>query len=504
MTEPSRLTAGSFAGASATARSASSRGLWSSRWVFFLAATGSAVGLGNIWKFPYITGANGGGAFVLVYIACILTIGIPLLMAEVMIGRRGRQNPAGAMGRLAREAGASPHWRKVGWLGAFTGFLILGFYLVVAGWALAYVPTALSGAFSGVDGQASGALFEGLLADPGRLALYGLAVLAATLLIVGLGVRDGLERALRLLMPGLFVLLLGLVGYAAVAGDFAAALRFLFVPDFSQLSAKGVLLALGHAFFTLSLGCGAMMAYGSYLPEGTSIARTSLLVALADTVVALLAGLAIFPLVFANGLEPGAGPGLIFMSLPLAFQQMPFGTLFGVLFFAMVSVAALSSAISMIEATVAYLNEKHGISRGKAAIGSGTVLLVISLLAMLSFNVGADWKLFGTTLFDALDYLTSRWMMPLGGIFMAVLAGYCLRAEIMRDELELSPAGYALWLFMVRYVSPVLILMVFLHALGWLGFDPLERWYWIASAIALLTIVGEGFRPRVMPALAGR
>ncbi len=182
------------------------------------------------------------------------------------------------------------------------------------------------------------------------------------------------------------------------------------------------------------------------------------------------------------------------MSLPLAFQQMPFGTLFGVLFFAMVSVAALSSAISMIEATVAYLNEKHGISRGKAAIGSGTVLLVISLLAMLSFNVGADWKLFGTTLFDALDYLTSRWMMPLGGIFMAVLAGYCLRAEIMRDELELSPAGYALWLFMVRYVSPVLILMVFLHALGWLGFDPLERWYWIASAIALLTIVGEGFR----------
>ncbi|WP_017244866.1 sodium-dependent transporter [Stutzerimonas stutzeri] len=467
MTEPSRLTAGSFAGAPATARSASSRGLWSSRWVFFLAATGSAVGLGNIWKFPYITGANGGGAFVLVYIACILTIGIPLLMAEVMIGRRGRQNPAGAMGRLAREAGASPHWRKVGWLGAFTGFLILGFYLVVAGWALAYVPTALSGAFSGVDGQASGALFEGLLADPGRLALYGLAVLAATLLIVGLGVRDGLERALRLLMPGLFVLLLGLVGYAAVAGDFAAALRFLFVPDFSQLSAKGVLLALGHAFFTLSLGCGAMMAYGSYLPEGTSIARTSLLVALADTVVALLAGLAIFPLVFANGLEPGAGPGLIFVTLPIAFGQMPLGQLVGGLFFIMLVLAAVTSTISLSEPGIAWLTERFGIRRGRAVLLTGSLLALLGTTCLLSFNHWAEYQLFGRTVFDTMDYLTANWLMPLGGLGTVLFTGWVLRRELVHEAVGIGrPGWFSLWWNLLRYGTPVAIVLVFLNLIG--------------------------------------
>ena len=269
-------------------------------------------------------------------------------------------------------------------------------------------------------------------------------------------------------------------------------------------SASTLLAALGHAFFTLSLASGAILVYGSYIPDGQSIARTTFIVAICDTCVALLAGLAIFPVIFANGLSPSAGPGLIFMSLPLAFQQMPFGTLFGTLFFAMVSIAALTSAISMIEATVAYLNEKHGVSRIKAAVGSGVVLLVISLLAMLSFNLMAGWTPLGKNFFDWLDYLTSRWMMPLGGIFIVIFAGYVLRSEIMRDELGLPPLGYALWLFMVRYVCPVLITMVFLHALGWLGFDPLVRWYWIAGAIGALTVLGEGLRPRVWPALIGR
>lgn len=299
-------------------------------------------------------------------------------------------------------------------------------------------------------------------------------------------------------------MLIVLVGYSFTNGSFAEGFAFLFSFDASKITGEALLAALGHAFFTLSLASGAILTYGSYIPDGQSIARTTVIVAIADTSVALLAGLAIFPVIFANGMDPSAGPGLIFMSLPLAFQQMPFGTAFGVLFFAMVSVAALTSAISMIEAVVAYLNEKHGISRARAAASSGAVLIVISLLAMLSFNLGAEWKLFGMTLFDGLDYITSRWMMPLGGIFMVVLAGYCLRSEIMRDELGLSPAGHALWLFMVRYVSPVMILMVFLHALGWLGFDPLARWYWIAAAIAVLTLHGEGLRPRVMPALAGR
>lgn len=480
------------------------KNLWLSRWGFVLAATGSAVGLGNIWKFPYITGEYGGGAFVLMYLACILAIGIPVMMTEIAIGRRGRGSPIDAISRVVREGGGHPAWKAVGSMAMLAGFMILCFYVVVAGWAFAYTWKMLDGslAASSVEGLAQ--VFEAHNANPWALGGWSVLVALLTLWIVGKGVQAGVERAFRWMMPGLAVMLLILVGYAFTSGGFDRGFAFLFSFDTSKLTGEALLAALGHAFFTLSLASGAILTYGSYIPDGQSIVRTSFMVAIIDTCVALLAGLAIFPIIFANGMDPSAGPGLIFMSLPLAFQQMPFGTAFGVLFFAMVSIAALTSAISMIEATVAYLNEKHGVSRTKAAIGSGAVLLTISLLAMLSFNVGADWKLFGTTLFDALDYLTSRWMMPLGGILMSVLAGYCLRAEIMRDELDLPPLGHALWLYMVSYVCPVLILMVFLHALGWLGFDPLQRWYWIAGGIGLLTVLGEALRPRVMPALADR
>lgn len=477
------------------------KNLWLSRWGFILAATGSAVGLGNIWKFPYITGEFGGGAFVLMYLACIFAIGIPLMMTEIAIGRRGRGSPIDAIARVVRENNGNPAWKLVGTMAMLAGFMILCFYVVVAGWAFAYTVKMLDGslAASSVEGLAQ--VFETHNANPWALGGWSVLVALLTLWIVGKGVQAGVERAFRWMMPGLAVMLLILVGYAFTSGGFDEGFAFLFSFDTSRLSGEALLAALGHAFFTLSLASGAILTYGSYLPDDQSIARTTFTVVIADTCVALLAGLAIFPIIFANGMSPSAGPGLIFMSLPLAFQQMPFGTAFGVLFFAMVSVAALTSAISMIEATVAYLNEKYGLSRRRAAASSGAVLLTISLLAMLSFNVGAEWKLFGTTVFDGLDYLTSRWMMPLGGIFIAVLAGYCLRSQIMRDELGLSPTGYALWLYMVRYACPVLILMVFLHALGWLGFDPLQRWYWIAAGIGLLTVLGEALRPRGMPAL---
>lgn len=478
------------------------KNLWLSRWGFILAATGSAVGLGNIWKFPYITGEYGGGAFVLMYLACILAIGIPVMMTEIALGRRGRGSPIDAIGRVVRENNGNPAWKAVGGMAMLAGFLILCFYVVVAGWAFAYTWKMLDGSLAATSVDALGAVFEAHNANPLQLGAWSVLVTLLTLLIVGKGVQAGVERAFRWLMPGLAVMLLALVGYAWTNGSFGQGVAFLFSFDASRLTGEAFLAALGHAFFTLSLASGAILTYGSYIPDGQSIARTTFIVALADTCVALLAGLAIFPVIFANGLDPSAGPGLIFMSLPLAFQQMPFGTVFGVLFFAMVSVAALSSAISMIEAVVAYLNEKHGVSRPRAALVSGTVLLVISLAAMLSFNIGTEWKLFGMTLFDGLDYLTSRWMMPLGGICMAILAGYCLRGEIMRDELGLSAGGHALWLFMVRYVSPVLIMIVFLHALGWLGFDPLVRWYWIAGAIGLLAVAGELYRPRGLKAQA--
>ena len=467
MTDKTSLAAGTLAGSHAPNRTAAGRGQWSSRWVFFLAATGSAVGLGNIWKFPYITGEKGGGAFVLVYLACILLIGIPLLMAEVMIGRRGRANPDGAVAVLARMAGASTRWRTVGWLGGLTGFLILSFYLVVAGWALAYVPATLGGAFNGVGGEASGDMFGALLADPLRLVVCGTLVLAATMLIVGFGVRGGLERSLRYLMPGLFVLLLALVGYAALNGEFAQALRFLFVPDFSALTAQAVLVALGHAFFTLSLGCGAMMAYGSYLPEGTSIAKTSILVALADTAVALLAGLAIFPLVFGNGLEPGAGPGLIFVTLPIAFGQMPLGQVVGGLFFVMLVIAALTSAISLSEPSIAWMTERFGISRWRAVFTSGALLWLLSLGSVFSFNLWADYQLFGKTFFDSLDSLTTNWLMPLGGLGTVLFTGWVLQEKLVRDAIGIRQAGlFRAWWLLVRYGTPLGIVLVFLNLIG--------------------------------------
>ncbi|HEY6610024.1 MAG TPA: sodium-dependent transporter [Pseudomonas sp.] len=480
------------------------KNLWQSRWGFILAATGSAVGLGNIWKVPYITGEYGGGAFVLMYLACILAIGIPVMMTEIALGRRGRGSPLDAIARVVKENNGNPLWKTLGGMAMLCGFLILCFYVVVAGWAFAYTWKMVDGSLAATSVDALAGVFEAHNANPWQLGGWSIVVSLLTVWIVGKGVQAGVEKAFRWMMPGLAVMLLVLVGYSWTSGSFSQGFDFLFTFDASKITGEALLAALGHAFFTLSLASGAILTYGSYLPDGQSIARTSVIVAIADTCVALLAGLAIFPVIFANGMSPSAGPGLIFMSLPLAFQQMPLGTVFGVLFFAMVSVAALTSAISMIEAVVAYLNEKHGISRGRAAIGSGLVLLVISLLAMLSFNVGAEWKLFGTTLFDSLDYVTSRWMMPLGGILMVILAGYCLRSDIMRDELQLPNAGYALWLFMVRYVSPVLIVMVFLHALGWLGFDPIERWYWIAGAIGALAVLGEVFVPRVRLEFAAR
>ncbi|WP_212632046.1 sodium-dependent transporter [Pseudomonas sp. KB-10] len=480
------------------------KNLWRSRWGFILAATGSAVGLGNIWKFPYITGEYGGGAFVLMYLACILAIGIPVMMTEIALGRRGRGSPIDAIGRVVRENGGNPLWKVVGGMGMLCGFLILSFYVVVAGWAFAYTWKMLDGSLAATSVEALGGVFEAHNADPWQLGGWSVLVALLTLWIVAKGVQQGVERSVRWMMPGLAVMLLALVGYALSSGSFRAGFDFLFHFDASKITGEALLAALGHAFFTLSLASGAILTYGSYIPDGQSIARTAFLVAICDTCVALLAGLAIFPIIFANGMNPSAGPGLIFISLPLAFQQMPFGTAFGVLFFAMVSIAALTSAIGMIEATVAYLNEKHGISRFKGAVASGSVLLVISLLAMLSFNLMSDWTPLGKNFFDWLDYLTSRWMMPLGGIFMAILAGYVLRSEIMRDELGLAPGGYALWLLMVRYVSPVLILMVFLHALGWLLFDPVMQWHWVLSFIMALAGLGEMKRARVRQVFLSR
>ncbi|GGC79592.1 sodium-dependent transporter [Vreelandella lutescens] len=477
---------------------------WLGRWGFMLAATGSAVGLGNIWKFPYITGEYGGGAFVLVYLACILAVGVPVMMTEIAFGRRGRGSPIDAIRRVVNESGRSSMWSLIGWMAMLCGFMILSFYVVVAGWSFSYLWKMLSGGLAGTSVDDMAAVFGANNANPITLGGWSTLVTLLTMVIVGKGVQEGIEKNVSWMMPGLVLMLVLLIVFGVFSGGFGEAVSFLFSFKAGSLSSEGMLAALGHAFFTLSLASGAILTYGSYLPKGASIGRTTLSVAVADTVVALMAGLAIFPVIFANGMNPGEGPGLIFMSLPLAFQAMPMGTLFGVLFFLMLSMAALTSSISMVEATVSWLCDNKGMSRKSAAWATGIVLWLMSTLAMLSFNMGADWTLAGKNFFDWLDYLTSRWMMPLGGLGMVLLAGFVLKSETFRDELGLSPLPYALWLTMVRYVSPLGILVIFVDALGLYQVSFAAHWPMLLALLVLVAVVGEAISPRLRHALSAR
>ncbi len=464
-----------------TQRRQSIHGSWSSRLAFVLAATGSAVGLGNIWKFPYIAGENGGGAFVLVYLACIALIGIPIMMAEVMLGRRGRQSPINTMRTLAAEANAHPGWHWLGWAGVVAGFLILSYYSVIAGWALAYVFRSLAGVFTGATAEGVASIFAQLTGDPERLLAWHTIFMVMTMIVVARGVKSGLEQAVRFLVPALFVLLILLDGYAMASGAFDEGLKFLFTPDFSKITANGVLIAMGHAFFTLSLGMGAIMVYGSYLPERASIARTSIIIALLDTLVALLAGMAIFPIVFSNGLEPGAGPGLIFQTLPIAFGHMVGGAVFGSLFFILLVFAAWTSAISLIEPAVAWLVENKGMNRVHASVVAGTVTWAVGLLTIFSFNRWADIhplsfiSIFENyTVFDLLDYLTANIMLPLGGLAIALFSAWVMRRQDSLQELDMGDGpGYRLWHFLVKYVTPVAVIIVFLNLTGLVDFSRL-------------------------------
>lgn len=441
--------------------------------MFVLAAAGSAVGLGNVWKFPYMAGDSGGGAFVLLYFVCIALLGLPVMISEVLLGRRGRSSPANTMRTLAREEGQSPLWGMLGVMGMLTGLLILSYYSVIAGWTLAYVLEAAEGSFSGISAQGVGEIFNRLVADPWRLMFWHTLFMVLTMFVILRGVRRGLEAAVRFLMPGLFLLILVMVVYAVIAGDFLGGLRFLFTPDFSKITPDVVLKAMGQAFFTLSLGMGAIMMYGAYLPEDASIASTSVQVALTDTLIAILAGLAIFPIVFANGLEAGQGPGLIFTTLPLAFGHMPGGTLFGLLFFILLVFAAWTSAISMIEPAVAWMVEKFSFTRFRSSLVCGLIVWAIGAGTVLSFNLWTRVRLLdgtafeGKSFFDLLDYLTSNIMLPLGGILICLFAAWVMSEPSRRDELRIGhPAGYVLWRFLARYIAPLGVVLIFLHVLG--------------------------------------
>lgn len=480
-------------------------GIWASRWTFILAAVGSAVGLGNIWKFPYITGEYGGGAFVMVYLICVLAVGIPVMMAEILLGRKARMSPVHTMQRLTGQYKAPKIFASIGWMGAVSGFFILSFYSVIAGWILYYVYKMATGFFTGVEGALAEATFGGLLANPLRLTVLHTLFMLLVGVVIARGIHRGLENTLRLLMPVLFVMLLVLLGYSLTTPGFEQGWDFLFRFEPEKLTTEAVIVALGHSFFTLSLGMGAIMAYGAYMPAGQPLGQTVLIVGFVDTLVALVAGLVIFPIVFTHGLEPGAGPGLMFQTLPVALGALPGGVVIGTVFFVLVLIAAWSSAISIAEPAVAWAVEK-GFSRARATVFVCSLAWALGLGTVFSFNdwsqnqafvtvtelneagdaVGSEFYLYaavddlkkakevtggtyeikGKTLFDIFDFLTTNILLPLGGVLIALFTGWFMSRSSVEDEARLASQHlFAVWRFMIRFVSPAAILLVLYNGL---------------------------------------
>jgi neurotransmitter:Na+ symporter, NSS family len=441
---------------------------WSSRFGFLMASVGFAVGLGNIWRFPYIAGENGGAAFVLIYLACAFGIGAPILIAEILIGRRGQGSPPTALARVAVESGKSPHWRLVGAMGLLAAYTIELVYAVVVGWVLWYLFKALSTGFVGFDSVVANAEFAAVLDDNVGMLFWTLVGLAITGLIIYAGVKDGIERAVIVMMPLLFVLLAGLALYnyftpavGTHGHGFSRAITWLFTPDFSKIGFDTVLAAIGQAFFSLSVAMGGMMVYGAYLPKSISITRSALIIVTMDTAVALLAGLVVFPVVFHNGMDPAAGAGLIFKTLPVGFAQMPGGYVFSVLFFLMLAVAGITSMVGLVEAVNSWLEDRFEMPRHHSALLVVGSIAVLSILSILSYNVMDHWTFNGKNFNDSMDYFSNQILLPVGGLLIALFAGWILNSKATGDELDTTPTEYAIWYFLIRFVVPPAVLVIF-------------------------------------------
>ncbi len=439
------------------------RGNWGSRFGFILAATGSAIGLGNIWKFPYITGDYGGGAFVLVYLVCVVIVGLPLMIAELMIGRRSQKNPVGAFKKLHKP---NSWWQGTGWLGVSSGFVILSYYSVVAGWAIAYVFKSIVG-FSGTSDQIQDQ-FGALASDPSMTIMWHTIFMVLCIGIVIGGVQKGIERWSKILMPTLFLILLGLMFYGLfVTEGGAKALNFLFKPDFSKLTAEAALSALGHAFFTLSLGMGAMLTYGSYMRRDESIIRDAVTISILDTVIALMAGIAIFSLVFHYGLQPGQSVGLIFKTLPVLFAQT--GPWISVPFFVLLVFAAITSGISLLEVVVSYFVDERHWSRKKATLILGSAIYLFGLLSCIA-TLTVYFRGRQQGFFDIFDFISTNYMLPIGGFLTCLFAAW-----VMKDSDRIAEFGsrgplYKGVVFILKYVTPLAVFVVLLHGLELLPF----------------------------------
>ena len=437
-----------------------SHGAWIGKWTFILAATGSAVGLGNIWGFPYKAGTNGGGAFVLIYLLCIVIIGIPIMISEIIIGRRAGNSPINAMKKTALDSNTSSLWRFVGWSGITAGILILSFYSVIAGICLNYIfISALPSQILSSSDQ-----FGEVIASPINLLFWHTIFIFLTFLIVSAGVKNGIGRMVKILMPMLGFLLIFMVIYSMINGAFIKTLDFLFAPDFSNVTSETFLSAMGQAFFSLSLGMGSIMAYGAYMPKDQKVVETSFTVASLDTLVAMLAGLAIFPIIFAFNLEPNSGPGLVFVSMLSAFQQMQFGQIIGPFFFILLSIAALSSSISLLEPGVAYLSEEGFLSRKHSALAISFFAWTLGIGTALSFNLLSDFNLTpGRNFLDSMDFISNQILLPLGGMLIAIFVGWFMNHNLISNEIgHINFYIYRLWKFFIKFIAPISVASIFI------------------------------------------
>ncbi len=448
--------------------------IWSSNYLFLLASIGSTVGLSNIWRFTYLAGENGGGAFVIIYVISLIVMGIPILGAELMIGRRGGKSTVGTMLVLSEKEGISKHWQYFGWI-AMTGvFLILSFYCVIAGWTLDYTVTSLLGNLNHLDSVSAVTYYNNILSNPGRMMLTQGIFILANVWIVAKGVQAGLEKSLGWMTPALFVILFALVIYAMFTGQFIKSIEFLFYPDFSKITPKVILAAFGQAFFSLGIGVGVMLTYGAYMPRTSSILRSAAIISFSDGLASILAGLAIFPIVFQYGLSPAEGPGLIFMTLPIAFGQMPAGSIIGALFFLLLVFAALTSSISLLESIISHFEEVSKLGRKMITILAGILLWLVGLGTVFSFNIWSGFTpldvirpLRGKTVFGLIDYFGSNILMPIGGILIAVIGGWLLSKTSSRDELRIgNDMVFLVWRFLVRFVAPATVLAIFITNLS--------------------------------------
>jgi len=444
----------------------SRRDSFGSRLGVIAAAAGSAVGLGNIWRFPYILGENGGGAFLIIYLVIVFSIGIPVMMSELVIGRRAQRNPVGAFKIL----GPRKPWFLVGLMGVVSAFLILAFYTAVSGWTLEYIYQTVTGGFSGKSSQELTAMFESFRSDSLRPALWFILFILATSGIVWGGVRKGIEKSTKIMMPVLFVLLLVMCVKSLTLPGAGKGVEFLFRPDFSKITGTTVLMALGQVFFSLSIGMGTIITYGSYIQKDNNLAGTAVQVSLIDTFVAVLAGIAIFPAVFAFGISPASGEALTFIVLPGIFQQMQGGMVFAFIFFLLLAVAALTSTISVLEVIVAYFSEQLGLSRKLAIILATLSMFILGISASLSMGLMKNITLFGLNIFDLFNTATANILLPLGGLLIVLFLGWFFPSRDVRDELSnggaLRAGYYNLYRFIIRFVAPIAITIVFLDGIG--------------------------------------